>query len=293
MGLVVSNIQHFSLHDGPGIRTTVFLKGCSIRCPWCCNPENLSAAPNVFVQESRCLKTNALGGGMVAACETCPFALHGAVDGLSVSDCPAGAIGVYGRTWEPDELIGELLRDAAFYAQSDGGITFSGGEPLLQAKALAPVMERLHDEGIDLCMESCLFAPTELLEAIIPLLDRIIFDVKILEPQRCRGELGGDVSLYRQNALAARTAVNDVTLRFPVVPGLTDTPGNIPLVAAFVSDLMPDRVEIFGVHNLGQGKYASMGMPYEPFDAVPQERLEEVAGAIAERYTGPLTLRNL
>ena len=153
MSVRITNIQHFCLHDGPGIRTTVFLKGCNLKCPWCCNPENID---------------------------------------FEIQNC-------FGRDISLNDLEKELLKDELYYSVNDGGVTFSGGEPLLQIKELVDLLKSLNSKKINICFETALFTNQSLLEMAIPYVDEFIVDVKILNKQLCSDIIGGDVNLFLNN----------------------------------------------------------------------------------------------
>jgi len=277
MGVLISNIQRFSLQDGPGIRTTAFLMGCSLRCPWCCNPENLEANRRAFVRPSRCART----AGSCRFNPQCPALEEGRPLALEdVGACPIGAIGIYGREYTEDELVAAMLADRPFY-QDGGGVTWSGGEALLQANALALAMARLHGQHIDQCMESCLVAPSEAVSAVLPYLDRMICDVKLLDPNRFATLFGGDLDVYLGNLRLVCAQVPDVTFRFPVVPGMTDDAENIEAIVTLVDKLRPARFELFGVHGLAESKYRGLRLPFSTFEQVPEARLEDIAALVA------------
>lgn len=185
--MLITNIQRFSLHDGPGIRTTIFLKGCSLRCPWCSNPENLNSYQEPY--EKR------------------------------------GQNGVYGREYTCDELFDIIMRDAAFYIEN-GGVTFSGGEALLQADLLLPLIKKLKNQKITTAVETSLFVPRKKLEAILPYIDYFYVDVKIMDKVECKKILHGNMDLYRDN-LEILTSKKKITARIPVIGEYTDNEGNI------------------------------------------------------------------
>lgn len=158
--LIITNIQRMCFHDGPGIRTTVFAKGCSLHCPWCANPENMNSSEEQYEKD--------------------------------------GEQGVYGKRYSTSELIDILLRDKDFW-MTDGGVTFSGGEPLLQAKALRDVLKGLKEQQIHIAAETALFIPTENIHQILSYIDCFIVDVKIMESTSCKEVLGGELELYKRN----------------------------------------------------------------------------------------------
>lgn len=254
--VLVTNIQRFSLHDGPGIRTTVFCKGCSLRCPWCANPENLEPCPEPYVKD--------------------------------------GQTGTYGRYMTCNELYVEVMKDRVFYAQKEqagvlagmpGGVTLSGGEPLLQAQALAPVLLGLHTAGIHLCAETALFVPAAHLELVLPYIDLFYVDVKILDPARCRVVLQGDLTQYLANVETLFSCEKPVIFRLPVISGFTDGESNRRDAVAFIRRFRPLKVELIKEHHLGESKYASLGLEPPPHGDVPPALLQQLQQTI-ENQTG-------
>ena len=248
LNILLTNIQRFSLHDGPGIRTTVFLKGCSLHCPWCSNPENLTSSPQPYIKD--------------------------------------GIPGTYGKYMSPDELVHECLKDKAFYEgkiaspdlwtissadqieQLPGGITFSGGEALLQADALVPVAQSLHEENIHIAVETCLFVPPSNLNLALEMVDFFYVDVKILDTARCSSVEHGNLDLYLSNlhTLLSWTDENGrhkpVVIRIPVIGSYTDEPTNRKLVHDLLDKYRDSilKIEFIKEHNLGESKYKSLGM---------------------------------
>ncbi len=281
----VFNVQRFSLHDGPGIRTTVFLKGCPARCLWCHNPESQEAAPEVIVVESRC-----------AHCGTCrEVCPHGAPPpgspscdacGACVEACPAGAREVAGRETTVAAVMEEVRRDRAFYEGSGGGVTFSGGEPLAQPAFLRALLEGCRAERIDTAVDTCGFAPRETLLSLAPLADLFLFDVKLVDDARHRELTGLPVSPILDNLKALAAVHRDVWVRVPVVPGHTDAEADIRATAALVAGLPAVRkVSLLPFHRTGAAKARRLGRPFplESLAPPPAERLESLAAVFRER----------
>lgn len=216
----MTNVQRFSLHDGPGIRTTVFLKGCSLHCPWCSNPENI-----LPVQEK-----------------------------YRVDECE----GVYGKEWTLFDLYAEILKDRLFY-ENDGGVTFSGGEPLLFVKKIEPLLKRLKDDGFSVAMESSLFVPAEMLILASRYVDFFCIDIKILDEQKCRTILGGSISSFISNVKLIKKMGIKTLFRLPLVVPYTVNEENIRSVAEFCLDNDIRYLELIKGHNLAEKKYLSLG----------------------------------
>ena len=257
--ILITNIQRFSLHDGPGIRTTVFLKGCSLRCPWCSNPENISSELQEYSKD--------------------------------------GITGIYGRFLSPDEIVEECLKDRSYYGgktdnweinSSDeldllpGGVTFSGGEALLQAKALVPVFNRLEEEGIHLSVETCLFVPVDLLAIAIEHIDLFYVDVKILDKDKCKELLHGDLELFLKNLETLMNSSKPVVIRIPVIGDRTDNRENRLAVKNLLEkykDIIL-KIELIKEHNLGESKYKSLGLEMS-YVGVTDELLETYKSELA------------
>lgn len=240
--ILLTNIQRFSLHDGPGIRTTVFLKGCSIHCPWCSNPENL------LHREQRYVKMDH----------------NGKVEEK----------GTYGKWYSPDELYSEVIKDKAFYGSCNansatyldslpGGVTFSGGECMLQMKELDPMLQRLNDEQIHTIVETSLFCSSVQLSIAIKHIDLFYVDIKVLNDDMCSSSLGGRIELYKNNLVTLLNSGKPVVFRLPVIGGYTDSEENRKAVVELIeskaksySNLL--KIEILKEHNLGTNKYQSL-----------------------------------
>lgn len=254
--ILVTNIQRFSLHDGPGIRTTVFLKGCSLRCPWCANPENIEPYPESYVKDGR--------------------------------------EGTYGRHMTCDEVYDEVMKDRIFYGEKEregalagmpGGVTFSGGEPLMQAKALELLMERLKGNGVHVCAETALFVPGEQLDRALLRIDLFYVDVKILNSERCRAILHGDLRQYEGNVERLFCADRAVVFRVPVIGGYTDSEENQKEILSFFKRFKPLKVELIKEHNLGQSKYHSLKREPLTLNTVTDEAMQRFKEEI-ELQTG-------
>ena len=240
--ILLTNIQRFSLHDGPGIRTTVFLKGCSIHCPWCSNPENL------LHREQRYVKMDH----------------NGKVE----------EEGTYGKWYSPDELYSEVIKDKSFYGYCNansatyldslpGGVTFSGGECMLQMKELDPMLQRLNDEQIHTIVETSLFCSSVQLSIAIKHIDLFYVDIKVLNDDLCSSSLGGRIELYKNNLVTLLNSGKPVVFRLPVIGGYTDSEENRKAVVELIeskaksySNLL--KIEILKEHNLGTNKYQSL-----------------------------------
>jgi pyruvate formate lyase activating enzyme len=282
---LVFDVQRYSLHNGPGIRTTVFLKGCPARCLWCHNPESQAFSPEVVRIESRC-----------ASCGTCTTVCpHGAPPpgsslctacGACVEACPACARQMAGREMTVAEVMSEVLRDRVFYEESGGGVTFSGGEPLAQLPFLTALLEDCRVEELHTVVDTCGFASQEALLRLVPLVDLFLFDVKLLDDARHREWTGLPVGPILDNLRALVSAGARVRARIPLVPGHTDAEGDLRASAALLASLPGlEGVDLIPFHRTGAAKAHRLGREYplESLQPPPPERLELLAGLFRER----------
>lgn len=272
MGILISNIQRFSIQDGPGIRTTVFCMGCSIRCPWCANPENLLKKKRIQYNKDKCLSDGS-GCRFIPSCkEQCGFPYQLNPDNVN---CPLGALEVFGRECSAEEVYNAIMQDKDYYIQG-GGVTFSGGEALLQVDELVPVFSALKQSQTDICIESALFVHPDSTMKALKYADRFIVDIKQTDAELCRSLLGGNISQYTKNLEIIAESKIPVAVRFPVAIGLTDQPQNIERIGEILLRLEIRDLEIFGLHNLGAAKYRMLGMHYEPFLSASEEQLKNI-----------------
>jgi len=269
--LLITGIQRFSVHDGPGIRTTVFLKGCTLRCPWCCNPEDIRGEPEVYFKAEKCI-------GCLECVRRCSFLdkpgdIFRFPEHLECAgSCPSGAMGVYGEVKGADDVAEIILRDLDYYISSGGGVTFSGGEPLLQAEAILKVTSRTGD--VHTAVETSLFAPMESVERLMGEVDLFIVDVKILDEARCREVTGGNLEVFRRNL----EGLSDerVLVRFPAVKPYTFNRENIRALIRFLKESGVDYIEVLGIHRLGLEKYRSLNLQMPDFSAPGDDEIKKL-----------------
>jgi pyruvate formate lyase activating enzyme len=285
---LVFNIQKFSLHDGPGIRTIVFLKGCPLTCPWCSNPEAQSRRPELGVIADRCIGVNECDR-CIAACPARSITASEdgkiSIDRVTCDGCPAQALEVIGRRVSVDDVLRIVEEDDAFYARSGGGLTVSGGEPLAQGAFVRALLEAARSRGIDTAIETCGLCSWKTLSEVAPLADRIFFDVKCLDADEHERVTGVSNRIILENFRRLRTEFPDVTVivRTAVIPGINDSEAEIVAIARFIDDAGgASFYELLPYHGLGEPKYVKLGKAYrlggvEPPSAEHMKRLEAIA----------------
>jgi pyruvate formate lyase activating enzyme len=286
----VFNIQRYSIDDGPGIRTTVFFKGCPLSCVWCSNPESQNLAPELMHRSSlckqcfRCVEAcpetaiTVGANGIVIDRDLCT------VCGECVNVCPHDAMRITGEEMSVDQVFDVVKRDADFYEDSGGGVTLSGGEVLLQPAFALALLQRLKEAGFHTCVDTSGQGSTEGLRQLIPYVDLFYFDIKHLDPRIHRSETGiANENILRNFAVVATSGV-PLVVRVPVVPGFNDTVDAIADIADLVATRAPGgTVHLLPYHRYGQQKYAMLGLDYE-LDAAetPSQEFLDAARKIME-----------
>jgi pyruvate formate lyase activating enzyme len=272
MSARVTNIQGYSIHDGPGIRTVVFLKGCGLECRWCSNPECISPRPEIGFYKSLCTKCGKCAG-------VCPEnALQSEAGQLPVIDrqlctgcgkcsevCYYKALVLYGQLMSAEEVFEAVKRDDMFYRASGGGVTISGGEALLQPRFMQELFTLCRQARIQTCIETSGYAAGAALLQVLPLADYVLYDLKLQNSDRHRQYTGRPNDLVLANAKAAAGSGVEMLFRMPLIPGINDDLPNIQETADFLKGLgkQASRIELIPYHRLGKGKYESLGRPYQ------------------------------
>lgn len=276
--LLTIDVSHGTTHDGPGMRTTVFVKGCSLRCRWCQNPESISARNEPWWDARSCI-------GCLSCLNACPAGALSFTDrGLSIDRvacraclscceaCPAEALSPEAQRYTMDALMREVLRDRAYYEQFGGGVTCSGGEPLLQYEFLAEFFERLHGEGVTTALDTCGCAPLKNLEAMLPVTDYLLYDMKIFDPDAHRAFTGQDNALILSNLLRAADSMRHrgypkkLWIRTPLIWDATATSENIRAISRFIGENLSDvleRWELCAFNGACVTKYDKLGLRWD------------------------------
>lgn len=293
----ITDIQHFSVHDGPGIRTTVFTKGCNLRCFWCHNPETQATDLELQYYPDRCIACG-------KCVEVCPESAHAMVDGLHAFDrarctacgactdvCYSRALVMAGARRSAADVVEVVLRDRAFYETSGGGVTISGGEPLLQPAFTRAVLTGCRAEGIHTAVETAANVSWSRIQEILPVTDLVMMDVKSMDGDVHRKATGVPNARILENARRLADYGVPLIVRTPVVPGVNDDEESIRAIADFTSGLRSlVRYELLRFHAMAGSKYAALGLPFHAGGITPpsddqMKRLAEVASSFAHEVT--------
>ncbi len=274
MTLSYFNIQKFCIHDGPGIRTSVFLKGCPLRCSWCHNPESQKSKPQLLFSESKCTAC----GRCIGLCDARSISPEGKLIfdrsrctacGKCVDKCFNFANSLRGQTGEVDDILHEVVKDKPFYDTSGGGMTVSGGEPSAQPEAVIELIEKAKDEGVSSAIETCGFGPAEFYRRCAELGVLFLYDIKGIDPEKHKKNTGVDTKVIHENLDMLIGMNARIIIRMPLIPGHNDTDEDLRLLAAFLREKANgiDHAEIMPYHNLGNEKRRNLGM--EADDSIP------------------------
>jgi pyruvate formate lyase activating enzyme len=281
---IIFEIERFSVNDGPGIRTLVFLKGCPLRCLWCSNPESHSFLPQLVYWRSRCIgckecikvcpnKALLLGKeGIVinrSACITC---------GQCRNKCNSKALLIVGKRMTVAEVMHEVAKDRKFYEVSGGGVTFSGGEPMAQPAFLYSLVKVAKEEGYNVCIETCGFVPWQSIEPLLPFVDVFLYDIKAIDDET---HIACTRSSNRQilDNFKRLSALKEIIVRFPVIPEYNDSSENIEQMICFLKRYHKGkRIDLLPYHRLGVSKYQRLGIEYRLKNVLPpsREKMQEL-----------------
>ncbi len=270
---VVFNVQRFSIHDGPGIRTTVFFKGCPLRCQWCHNPESHQGQPELAFYADRCRAS----GRCVSVCpngalELDKKELNGLqidrqkwqVCGTCTSQCGYGALEVVGQDMSLDQLLAQIRRDLPFYQATDGGVTLSGGEATQQLPFIQALVRSCQERNISVGLQTCGAFRWASVEPLLPLLQFVHYDLKVMAPEQHKRLTGADNRGIIDNATKIAVTAVPVTFRVPLIPGHTDGADNLRAIAAFLRDIDVKTAQLLAYHPLGEIKSRRLGQSPTP-----------------------------
>lgn len=296
---IVFNIQRFTIHDGPGMRTELFLKGCPLRCDWCSNPESWLPHIQVGVYKTRCISHKKCG-----MCEdVCPDKTmlqfyRGKLKEIDrekctnclacYQECPSDALKQWGKSMSVEECMKEIRKDIGYYERSGGGVTVSGGEPLLQSDFVAELFKACKAEGIQTCLESTFHVPWREAEKVLPYTDIVISDIKHMDSEIHKKHTGVHNERVLENLKKLAEEQREIILRIPVIPGVNDDEKNIEATADFILNELGGRIrtlQLLSFMRLGEEKYASLGMPYKMQDVkVNRRSFQKHVSKIAEYF---------
>ena len=289
------DIKKYAIHDGPGIRTNVFLKGCPLRCVWCCNPESQEFRTEIIVVPQNCARCGRCSDACplqaiaedadrkkridLSRCDLC---------GICVTACPNGALQLMGRRISVEDVLREVARDSAFYQRSGGGLTLTGGEPAAQPEFAAELLRRykIEERGRHAAVETCGFADWTALSRLLEYSDLVLFDIKHMDPKRHLELTGAENDLILRNARRIAESGRRLAIRFPLVPGINDDEDNVRKTVAFVRGLPGvEELDILPYHRMGEPKYARLGRVYGcPGIQTPAPEKIESLRAVVEEY---------
>lgn len=266
---IIFDVKRYAIHDGPGIRTTVFLKGCPLRCQWCANPESQKKAPEIAYLASECI-----GCGECAA--NCPEQAVAFDSGRPLRDidkcvtcgrcaeqCPAEALQLMGRRTTVDGVFDDIMADQPFWDRSGGGVTLSGGEPLMQLGFAAALLRRCRENYLHTVLDTCLHVPTPSLETVYADVDLFLCDLKLMSASRHRAFTGFTNELILQNMTLLLKSGKDVLVRRPLIPGINDDADELNALGKYLQSLRPGvQLELLPYHRLGISKFDRLGREY-------------------------------
>lgn len=290
---LIKEIQRFSVVDGPGIRSVVFLKGCPMRCKWCSSPGTWNPRPEVFVSTSKCVNC----GTCVQACPSGAISAgtdYAVIDPIvctlqkrCIEACPRGAIRILGEEMSTKEVYDLLIRDSMYYEESGGGVTLSGGEPLMQIDFIVELARMMKSAGISVAIETTANFDWKMIEEPLSMMDYIFIDIKHMDPKKAIELTGCDNEWTLKNIKNVVSMGKDLTISYPYIPGMNDGAENVQAMAAFLKEAGAGKIRILPYHRLGIAEYEGLGMTQaikmlEKIPSADIEKLKEARKIFAE-----------
>lgn len=267
---VIFDIERNSFVDGPGIRTTVFFQGCNLRCAWCHNPESQAPNPQMLFYRDKCI-------GCGKCREVCPTPEGCTLCGKCTLYCPADARRVCGKEYSVESVLREILKDKAYYENSGGGVTFSGGECMLQVDFLAEILKMCKESGIHTAVDTAGHVSFDRFERILPYTDLFLYDIKLMDPERHKTYTGVDNRQILENLKRLLTEKAKLWIRVPVIAGVNDSVRDMEAIKAFVhTHGTPEKVELLPYHAMGEHKYTALGRTPQAFTAPNEAQLQRL-----------------
>lgn len=265
----IFNIQKFSIHDGPGIRTTVFFKGCPLRCLWCHNPESQNIKKEMLYDRKKCVLCRTCetvcpekairleNDQMVTDMDKCTFC------GKCVTYCMYEAREIAGKEYTVDEVLKVVLQDRIFYKQSGGGVTVSGGEPLMQIDFVEELLKRLKEEGISTAVDTCGAVSFDVLERAAKYTDLFLYDIKLMDDQKHKKYIGASNKLIIDNLIKLSRIHSDINIRMPIIEGINADNSHIEETLRIIKDLNIEKINLLPYHDIAKHKYYKLGLGYD------------------------------
>ncbi len=281
----IFNIQKYSIHDGSGIRTTVFFKGCPLKCWWCHNPESQNTNHEIMFFEERCT----VCGKCIKKCPQNAIKINNNFPEIDkfkctlcekcVDFCPNNAREHVGRNITSNELIKEIVKDEVFYEQSGGGVTFSGGEPLMQVDFLDDILKRCKDRGIHTAVDTSGYAPWKSFERIASKVDLFLYDIKIMDNEKHKKYIGAENDIILKNIENLSNMGCNIYLRMPIIKEINDDNDHIEKTIKLLSIINVEQVNLLPYHKIGMDKYRRLKMNYKlsGMEKPSDERMEEIS----------------
>lgn len=282
---IIFDIKRYAIHDGPGIRTTIFFKGCPLHCPWCHNPEGIKLQREMIFWEDRCISC----GDCEGVCPQKAITMNGKFPIINTAKCDLcgeclkvchpEAIEIVGRKYTVDEVMGEIEKDLIFYDESGGGVTFSGGEPLMQINFLTEILKKCKERYIHTALDTTGYAGRKALDRVIDYVDLFLYDIKLMDSKKHKAFTGVPNEPILENLRYLSEKRKKINVRVPVIPGVNDDRKNLEATASFLSSLPEiELVSLLPYHNSWINKFKRLDREWKPYIVTPpgEERIEEI-----------------